>query len=490
MKKIRSILTSVRGKSLTGLVVIILLVLIMVVGSYYQLTQVRAASAKVVPGTQQIESTQEFALAMSSLEANLNRFFVTEGADFEENIRTELSRLDDTLIALQAQPIGTTETTINQLSQATENLNTSVLTYLDADRSTLSPNDLNRALINLYQQIDEVNRLQQQLSTETLAHLQDVATVQQSIIGNINTQFVILGTAVFLIAIGAALVMTRALRPIGTLTEVALDIADGNLAREAPVESSDEIGTLAQAFNSMTRQLRDMVENLEQRVAERTNALEISSKISRSLSTILNQEQLVTEVVEQVRSAFDYYHVHMYLYDETDKNLVMVGGTGDAGQMMLAAGHSILPGQGLVGQAFVLNKHILVQDVMQDERWQPNPLLPETKAETAVPIAIGDEVLGVLDVQVAQVNGLSADDVSFLQTVTGQVAIAIRNARLYEATERRVHYETQVNMINHKIQQAATLEDVLQVAAQELEQALGVQRVTVQLGGNGNGRNH
>lgn len=245
------------------------------------------------------------------------------------------------------------------------------------------------------------------------------------------------------------------------------------------------VGLLVRALAANLVVMQDFTRALEQRVAERTRVIEAGVEVSQALSGILDSTVLVREVVEQIRSAFDYYHTQIYLYDETGEKLLLAGGTGDVGQMMLAAGHFVLRGQGIVGQAAALNESVLAPDVLQDEHWQPNPLLPDTKAETAVPIAIGDEVLGALDVQVAQVNGLSADDVSFLQAVAGQVAVAIHNARLYEATERRVQYEAQINMINQRIQQAATLEEVLQVAAQELEQALGAQRVTVQLGGNG-----
>jgi putative methionine-R-sulfoxide reductase with GAF domain len=121
-------------------------------------------------------------------------------------------------------------------------------------------------------------------------------------------------------------------------------------------------------------------------VAERTRALTTSFRVSRRLSRILDQNQLVNEVVAQVRSAFDYYHVHIYLFNSDKTELMMVGGTGHAGRAMLAAGHRIERGRGLVGRAAESRHSVVVSDVTQDPGWLPNPLLPNTRSEIATPI--------------------------------------------------------------------------------------------------------
>lgn len=175
---------------------------------------------------------------------------------------------------------------------------------------------------------------------------------------------------------------------------------------------------------------------LEQRVLDRTKALAASAEISRRLSTILQQDQLVHEVVEQVKDTFDYYHVHIYFFDDQKQNLVMAGGTGDAGKTMLAQGHKITRGRGLVGQAAETNTPVVVQETRKSPNWLPNPLLPETVAEIAIPISIGDKVLGVLDVQHNISNSLGQVDIDSLQSIANQVAIAAQNISQYENTQK------------------------------------------------------
>ncbi len=306
---------------------------------------------------------------------------------------------------------------------------------------------------------------------------------------------VLLGVMIVLLASVTAAVIAQLLaRPIVRLTNTAVQVADGDLSARAEVPSNDEIGTLAITFNRMTGQLQESIEGLEQRVAERTRALTASVEVSRSLSTVLDPDLLVVEVVEQVRAAFGYYYVQIYLFDEEYNRLNMVGGTGEAGQVLLARGHALAAGQGLVGRAAAANDPIFIPDVAQAPEWKPNPLLPDTKAEIAVPIAVGEQVLGVLDVQHDVSNGLVAEDVEVLQSVAYQVAIAIQNAQSFDRARKRAEREAMINAINQKIQSATSVDAVLQVAAAELGHVLQEQKMRVQLvnpahDGNGHGRN-
>ncbi|MBL8062177.1 MAG: GAF domain-containing protein [Anaerolineales bacterium] len=222
------------------------------------------------------------------------------------------------------------------------------------------------------------------------------------------------------------------------------------------------------------KELADLNTQLEQNVKERTRALATSIEISRRLTTILDQQQLLKAVVEQVQMSFNYYHVHIYMINAIDESLVMAGGTGEASRTMLERGHTISKGKGLVGRAAAINKFVLVADTSSDPDWLPNPLLPDTKSEIAVPISIGNQVLGVLDVQHNLTDGLTNADADLLQSIANQIAIALKNAQTYMQTQQQAERETMINEISRKIQNTATVEHALQVTVRELGQALGV----------------
>ncbi len=311
------------------------------------------------------------------------------------------------------------------------------------------------------------------LSTRQQADQADAASRQAISLTFIGILFV---SAIF--GYGMSLYLTH---PIEALTKVAEEVAAGNLEARADPQMGGEMGILARTFNDTTSRIQELVTGLEERVADRTRALEASTEVSRRLSTLLDPQQLVAEVVQRVQQAFDYYHVHIYILDEPTRDLVMVGGTGEAGQSLLNKGHRLAWGKGLVGRCAATNEVVLVSDVSQVENWLPNPYLPDTKTEIAVPIAIGEQMLGVLDVQDVAVGALTDEDIHLLQSVANQVAVALRNARLYEQVQLRAENEAVVNRISQQILDAPDIERVLQITAQELGRTLKAKNTTVQL---------
>ncbi len=238
------------------------------------------------------------------------------------------------------------------------------------------------------------------------------------------------------------LTIRQAMRPIGTLTETATAIAAGDLDREAPIESEDEIGILAQAFNSMTEQLRGLIGGLEHQVAERTRDLarrsaylEATADVGRAASSILETGQLTEQVVELIRERFDLYYVGLFEIDPAREWAVLRAGTGTAGSAMLARGHRIRVGEGMIGWSVEHGQSRVALVAEEDAVRLATAELPETRSEAALPLRSRGVVVGALTVQHTQPGAFDPDTLAVLQTMADQVAVALDNARLYTESQ-------------------------------------------------------
>lgn len=245
------------------------------------------------------------------------------------------------------------------------------------------------------------------------------------------------------------------------------------------------------------QQLQSLNAELESRVALRTQALVTSAEIGRTVSTILDQAKLVTTVAQEIRDAFNYYQVHLYLLNKSGDTLELAAGAGHAGVELVRQRHKVPVERGLVGRAARTNQPVLAPDVNQVEFWLPNPLLPDTQSEITVPIALGRKVLGVLDVQHNVRNGLGQSDADLLLSISGQVAVALENARLLAEVRAQAEQEALINQISQQIQSTTTMEEAMQIAVREIGRTVQAPQTRVRLAAGqvnvvnqpGNGRN-
>lgn len=259
----------------------------------------------------------------------------------------------------------------------------------------------------------------------------------QGLIENARIFAVIIVIVGVLAAFAGAYLARRLAAPVQQLTDTASQIAEGDLKLQAKAEGPTEVRQLAVAFNRMTGQLNELFQSLEDRVAARTQRLESVATLSEQLAAILEVDQLLNDLVNQVKDRLGYYHAHVYLIDDEAGRLVMTAGAGTAGLQMKAQGHGIAlnAATSLVARAARTNQIVRVDNVREAEDWLPNALLPDTYSEMAVPIILEGQVVGVLDVQQDRVAGLDESDASLLRSLANQVAVAIRNARLFREVE-------------------------------------------------------
>lgn len=262
-------------------------------------------------------------------------------------------------------------------------------------------------------------------------------------------------TGVLLLILGAGLLggltfftMRQAFEPIDALTATAAAIAAGDFNRVAPVSSEDELGALARTFNSMTAQLRESIETLEQRVASRTADLEqrsaylqASAEVSHAAASILDPDMLIQQVVDLIRERFDLYYTGLFLVDETRTWAVLRSGTGEAGRAMLARQHRIRVGEGMIGWSIAHAQARVASHAEVDEVRVVNPELPDTRSEAALPLRSRDQVLGALSVQSSRPDAFDEATLTVLQTMVDQVAIAIDNARLLVQAQESLEAE-------------------------------------------------
>jgi GAF domain-containing protein/DNA-binding LacI/PurR family transcriptional regulator len=182
---------------------------------------------------------------------------------------------------------------------------------------------------------------------------------------------------------------------------------------------------------------------LVRQVQRRTLQLQTVAEVASATSSILAPDELVQRVVELVGERFDLYYAGLFLVDRTGEQAgglgrwaVLRAGTGEAGRQMVARGHRLeVGGTSMIGSCISSQQARIALDVGREAVRFDNPLLPDTRSELALPLISRGEAIGALTIQSAQEAAFSEEDVAILQTMAGQVANAVENARLFEQTQ-------------------------------------------------------
>jgi GAF domain-containing protein/HAMP domain-containing protein len=267
----------------------------------------------------------------------------------------------------------------------------------------------------------------------------------------IRTNIILVLSALIIILMVTLLIARSLTNPLAALAKVANTISQGDLSARAQVNSTDEIGMLASAFNRMTDELNQTFNSLEVRVAERTTDLEIARQLSEKragelqsigeISKVITGEQklenLLPLISHLVSERFGFYHIGIFLIDETNQFAVLQAANSEGGKNMLARGHRLeVGGSGIVGYVSKFGAPRIALDVGLDAVFFNNPDLPNTRSELALPLKVRDQTIGVLDVQSDKPGAFIENDTNTLSILADQIAIALENARLFTQTQQ------------------------------------------------------
>ena len=287
----------------------------------------------------------------------------------------------------------------------------------------------------------------------TVVYLQENAVLSATL-NNQNRLSTTIGLLVAaIISLFVVFASSRFSKPIIELTQAAEKIAAGDLSVQAQVTSHDEIGTLGTSFNSMTMQLKALVGSLENQVQERTYQLAEQNEVlqlrSRQLQTVADVARsivstrqvglLLDQVTELVSERFGFYHTGIFLLDETAEFAELRATNSHGGKAMLDSGYKLKVGlDGLVGYVTGTGEPRIATNIGADSSFFNSPQLPETQSEMALPLKLGGEIIGALDVQSIEKDAFSQEDVTLFTTLADQISVAIENANAYEISQQTV----------------------------------------------------
>lgn len=230
---------------------------------------------------------------------------------------------------------------------------------------------------------------------------------------------------------------TLALFLMGVLMVVSLDYLVSRLAT-ALGQSRRLVRSLDEQRGLLEEQVTERTADLAQRSAQ----LEAAAQVAREAARIRDVEQLLVETANLISERFGFYHTGLFLLDESGEYAVLRAASSEGGRRMLTKGHRLRVGrEGIVGHVTGAKQARIALDVGEDATFFDNRELPRTRSEIALPLMVGDEVLGALDVQSTERQAFGEQDVTVLQTMADQVAIAISNARLVRRVQESLETE-------------------------------------------------
>jgi GAF domain-containing protein len=255
---------------------------------------------------------------------------------------------------------------------------------------------------------------------------------------SLQLQSIVFSIIALLLGAGFSYSISKAISdPISNLIKTFNKIEQGDLTQRAPVISTDELGIVTMQFNRMLARLESLQGTLEQQVVERTRQLAATNEVGRVAASSLDPEQLLARVLPLFPEQFGYYYAAIYIVDPSGKWAELKEATGEAGRVLKQNRHRLeIVGKSMVGTAIREQAPRIAQSVSDEKQRFDNPLLPYTRSEIALPLMVGDRLLGALNVQSTRESDFGPHVIETMKNMAGQVAIALENARLFQEAQQ------------------------------------------------------
>jgi PAS domain S-box-containing protein len=242
----------------------------------------------------------------------------------------------------------------------------------------------------------------------------------------------------------------------------------------------DDKGTI-KGLIGITRDLTQLI-IAQETSKRRAQQLQTVAEIARDIANTLHLNDLLLRVVQLARQRFNFYHVAVFIVDSTGANAVLREASGEAGAIMKAAGWSFGVGsKTIVGQVTANGQPLVINAVEKDPAFLPNPNLPETKAELAIPLRVGGRILGALDVQSSTANSFFPEDVSVMMLLADQLSAAMYNSELFAEAEKNLMQHRLLHHITAAAAASSTADEALESAVKGLNVILEMVQVTMLL---------
>ncbi len=167
--------------------------------------------------------------------------------------------------------------------------------------------------------------------------------------------------------------------------------------------------------------------------------LQTAAEIARDTTSTLALDVLLSRIVNLLKDRFGFYHCSIFLLDESKTYAVVEESTGEAGLVLKHKKHKLAIGsKSVIGTCTATAKPVIVNDTSNSPIYYPNPLLVETRSELGIPLMIGGEVIGALDLQSTDTNAFPENELEVLQILSDQISVAIENARAFTISQQAV----------------------------------------------------